>query len=278
MQQLSRPFQILLVVFVLFAAVWFVALRKHSSSSENTSAPAPSSSAQHAASTSSPGGGTPASSGSTYNGSAPGVAGLSRAIQKARGAVAQSQQNANQLQQKSAQASGQTQNDQTQNSKQTQHSSQAQSGQAQKSQTQGGTQQHQNSTQTHSASAKSAPSAFAQAHSKAVNGIPAMQATVESELQHGKVVALLFFNPKGSVDAAVRRELRRAGDSSHGKLAVHLASAKQVGTFGSFTRTVQVYSTPTILLINKAGVTSSLTGLTDAFSIEQAIREVKTAK
>ncbi|HEY2216577.1 MAG TPA: hypothetical protein VGH21_03715 [Solirubrobacteraceae bacterium] len=277
MPQLSRPFQILLAVFVLFAAVWFIALRKHSTSSESSSAPAPSSSAQHTASASSPGGGTPASSGSTYNGSAPGVAGLSRAIQKARGAVAQSQQNANQLQQKSAQASSQTQNGQAQSSSQAQHGNQAQSGQTQKRQTQSA-QHNQNSTQAHSPSAKSAPSSAAHVHPKAANGIPAMQATVESELHQGKVVALLFFNPKGSVDASVRRELRRAGSSSHGKLAVHFASAKQVGTFGSFTRTVQVYSTPTILLINKAGVTSSLTGLTDAFSIEQAVREVKAAK
>ena len=42
--------------------------------------------------------------------------------------------------------------------------------------------------------------------------------------------------------------------------------------------TVQVYSTPTILLINTKGSTSSLTGLTDAFSIGQAINEVKHAK
>ena len=41
---------------------------------------------------------------------------------------------------------------------------------------------------------------------------------------------------------------------------------------------MQVYSTPTILLINAKGKTSSLTGLTDAFSIGQAVKEVKRAK
>jgi hypothetical protein len=264
MPQLSRPFQILLVVFVLFAAVWFVALRKHSSSGESASAPAPASSAQHTASTGSPGGGTPASSGSTYHGSAPGVAGLSRAIQKARGAVAQSQQHANQPQQKSAQASSQTQN-----------GNQTQNGQTQSSQTQSEKSSGARSAKT---TAKSAPNAAGHAQSKATRGIPAMQATVEGELRHGKVVAVLFLNRKGSVDTVVRRELQRAGNSSHGKLAIHFASAKQVGSFGSFTRTVQVYSTPTILLINKAGATSSLTGLTDVFSIEQAVKEVKAAK
>ncbi|HEY2718802.1 MAG TPA: hypothetical protein VGI52_04160 [Solirubrobacteraceae bacterium] len=273
MPQLSRPFQIVLVVFVLFAALWFAVLRGHSagneSSSPSPSAASTSSAGAKQATPSSANAGSPASKGSVYHGSAPGVEGLSRAIQKARGAVAQSQQDANQQQQKSAQASSQTQGPQAQNS-------QAQASQ----QTRSSKQTHSRSSSAHGAAtkAKSTSSATAEAHSKAASGIPAMQATVEGELHQGKVVAVLFFNPKGSVDNVVRRELQRAGHSSHGKLAVHVASAKQVGAFGSFTRTVQVYSTPTILLINKAGVTSSLTGLTDAFSIEQAVREVKAAK
>ncbi len=94
MTHISRPFQIALAALVLFIAVWFIALRGHSSSS-SSSAPAPASSPSSQAQ-SAPGGGTPASKGGVYHGSAPGVEGLSRAIQKARGAVAQSQQNAKQ--------------------------------------------------------------------------------------------------------------------------------------------------------------------------------------
>jgi hypothetical protein len=41
---------------------------------------------------------------------------------------------------------------------------------------------------------------------------------------------------------------------------------------------VQVFSTPTMLLIDAHGKTSSLSGLTDAFGIEQAVRELKLAK
>jgi len=54
---------------------------------------------------------------------------------------------------------------------------------------------------------------------------------------------------------------------------VHVEQAGEVGSFGSFTHTVKVYSTPTILLINAEGKTSSVTGLTDAFSIGQAIKK-----
>lgn len=257
MTHISRPFQIALAALVLLVAVWFLALRGHSGESSSSSSSSPSSAssspASPSASQSAPGGGTPASKGRVYHGSAPGVEGLSRAIQKARGAVAQSQQSAKQ--QSSAQSSSGAQKHNTQT--QTSQSHSAKQTQVQQKQSQ----QAQNSQQ-----------------SKAASGVPAMQLVVEGELKHGKVVAVLFWNPKGAVDATVRRELRTAGRAQHGKLAVHVARSNQVGSFGSFTHTVQVYSTPTILLINAKGSTSSLTGLTDAFSIGQAIKEVKQAK
>jgi hypothetical protein len=105
-----------------------------------------------------------------------------------------------------------------------------------------------------------------------------MQAAVEAELKQGRTVAVLFWNPKGTVDAVVRRELAAARRALGGKLAVHVARSSEVGSFGSFTRTVRVYATPTILLINTHGKTSSSAGLIDAFGIEQAVREVKRAK
>lgn len=244
MTQISRPFQIVLAAFVVFAAVWFIALRGHSSGGgSSSSSPQP-------AAQSSPGGGTPASKGGVYHGAAPGVEGLSRAIQKARGAVAQSQQQA-------AHGAGATQ---------------TRSGQTQTQQAQT---QSQSQTQRPQAQSRPQQSQSGPTHTHSKLSVPAMQATVEGELKQGKVVAVLFWNPKGTVDATVRRELRAASGSLHGKLAVHVARSSEVGSFGNFTRTVQVYSTPTILLVNARGKTSSLTGLTDAFSIEQAIKEIK---
>lgn len=274
MTHISRPIQIALAAAVLFIAVWFVALRGHgastsSSSSGSSSSPAASSSAPSSGSQSSaqnaPGGGTPASKGHVYHGSAPGVEGLSRAIQRAQGAVAQSQQNAQQSRQKSQEASsgaqsrnaqGQTQNSQAQGGQQTQ---QTQSRQQQ-------TQQQQ--SQSKSSSTQATPA----------KGVPAMQAVVEGELAHGKTVAVLIWNPKGADDATVRRELRAAGRDAHGKLVVHVARSSEVGSFGSFARAVQVYSTPTILLIDSKGRTSSITGLTDVFAIEQSLHELHKAK
>src|SRR2546421_5070815 len=96
MAQLSRPYQVALAAIVLLAAVWLLALRGHSSGGgESTSTPAPKPSTST----------RPGAPYTPYKGSAPGVAGLTRAIQKAHGAVAQSERNAKRLEERSAQAS-----------------------------------------------------------------------------------------------------------------------------------------------------------------------------
>lgn len=260
MTQISRPFQIALAAIVLLAAVWFVALRGHSSGGEGAGSSASSASSPPAAPAKAPakaaGSDGSAPGGSVYHGPAPGVEGLTRAITKAQGAVALSQRKAKQLQEKSAQAS-----------------SPAAGGSA------------QSSAGSSSAGSKAAPArkpqsaaASGKAGAQKHSGTASRQATVEGELKQGKVVAILFWNPKGSVDAVVHRELLAADRALGGKLAVHAASSKQVGSFGSFTRTVQVYGTPTILMVNTDGQTSSVTGLTDVFAIEQAVKEVKQAK
>jgi cytoskeletal protein RodZ len=257
MTHISRPFQIALAAIVLFVAVWFVALRGHSSGTESSgsgaSATVPATTPQQASgSSASPGSGSSSSPSAADHATAPGVAGLTRAIAKARGAVAQ--------QQKSDHAS-------TSASPQPTHTSStgASHGSSAKSQ----------QSAAAAAPAKAAPKSAAKTPAK--SGVPAMQLVVESQLKQGKVVAILFWNPKGTVDAVVRRELQAASRTFGGQLAVHVARSGQVGSFGTFTRAVQVYGTPTILMVNTKGVTSSVPGLKDAFSIEQAVREVKQA-
>jgi hypothetical protein len=254
MTQISRPFQIALAVLVLFVAVWFLALRGHSSSGSgaqslapavsSASSSSPSSSAASAntstSSSSAPGSGSKAAQHKAHHAAAPAAGGLKHAIVKAQGAVKRSEHKASAT-----------------------HAAKAAPKPA---------------TTRKSASANAAkPHAVAPAKANVVTSAN-MQKAVEAELKHGSVVALLFWNPKGTVDGVVRHELQAVSHSSHGNVAVHVARADEIGSFGSFTRAVQVYSTPTILLINTKGKTSSLTGLTDAFGIEQAVREVKQAK
>ncbi|MFI4994118.1 MAG: hypothetical protein ACHQCH_10965 [Solirubrobacterales bacterium] len=246
MAQLSRPYQIAFVAMAFLVLVWFVALRGHSSSSSpGSSASAPASAASQAKA---------AAPSPVYHGAAPGVEGLTRAIAKAHGAVATSQQNAKELQEKSAQASGQS--TATTPSTTATHSSQA---------------------VAPASTSKSAARTAVKPHKAAASGTPAQQKVVESELKGGKVVLLLFWNPKASVDVAVHKELQAVGRKLRGKIAVHAAEAKQVGSFGSITKAIQVYETPTILLVNRHGVTTTLTGLTDVYSLEQTIEEARHA-
>jgi hypothetical protein len=291
MTQISRPFQIALLAMGLFVAVWFIALRGHSASTGGSGASSSSSSspaqAGKAATT-----GAPASSSASgaekaaaaptpiYHGAAPGVAGLTRAIAKAHEAVATSQENAKQLERSSAQASGSSVTSgagasTTPNPHAPATTTSSGSSTAPRAGAQGA---RERAAATRGAAASKAASSGARAArpGSAKASRPAMQATVERELKHGKVATILFWNSRASVDESVHRELQAVGRSLGGQIAVHNARAAQVGSFGSITRTVRVYQTPTILIVNPHGQTTTLTGLEDVFSIEQAIDEAQS--
>ncbi len=107
MAQLSRPYQIALGAVAVLGLVWVMALRGHAANPSEpapTAPPAPSSTAKAVAEAKAAAAPTP-----VYHGAAPGVEGLTRAIAKAHGAVATSQQNAAQLKRKSSEASGESQ-------------------------------------------------------------------------------------------------------------------------------------------------------------------------
>jgi hypothetical protein len=252
MTQISRPFQIALAVLVLFIAVWFLALRGHSSggsgSGSSAAAVAAPASASSSAAATSPATAAKGASGigskaahKAHHAAVTGEPSLKHTIDKAQGAVKN-------------------------------HSPhKAQSTTAAKS-------SPKVVAKAKTTAAPKAAKSHAAAPTKASSASANTQQAVEAQLKQGKVVAVLFWSPRGTVDGVVRHELQAVSHSSHGRVAVHIAGADEIGAFGSFTRAVQVYSTPTILLINAKGKTSSVSGLTDTFGIEQAVREVKLAK
>lgn len=263
MAQISRPFQIALGAVALLGLVWVFALHRPSSTSSTAAkaaaehevaAATPKASASTKASASkgsAAAGGKSSGSGSgAYHGSAPGVAGLTGAVAKAHGAVAASQKNAKQLEEKSAQASGSA----------TPSSSSA------------ATTTPARTSAPAKASAPTRTTSPSTSQSKAPS--LARQHLVEDELAQGRVVALLFWSSKGADDAAVKNAIEQLAKSDHG-LAVHVAGASQVASFGTITRGIQVYGTPTILIVAKHGQTRTLTGLQDAYAIQQAISEAR---
>jgi hypothetical protein len=297
MAHLSRPYQIALAVLALFAVVWVFALRSHSpSSSSGETPPAPVQASAPKTVTPAKGAGSATSSSSPiYHGSAPGVQGLTRAIAKAHGAVSTSESNAKQLAERSAQASSAAATPTT-----------APAATAPASPT------HVTSTPTpvakvptstapattHASTTHTSPSHPVVKARSGVGRTPARQALVERALHEGKPAVILFWSKKGSDDVAVRYELRlleaihhmikpiahvpvvrealaREGFELGKPFAAFEASASQVSSFGTITRGVQVYSTPTVLVVSKSGKTTVITGLTDAFALEQAIDEAR---
>jgi hypothetical protein len=269
MAQLSRPFQIALLAAAMLAGVLLFTLTRSSSSATGGSTPAvsPAAPATPAATATAKAQGSTSNSAtaSTHSshGSGDSLGGLSRAIDKAHHAAAVTQQNSNHLAEKSAQASNETTPVRT--SSAATHAPAASATAATPA------------TRSPSKTSTSAPANTShKSTSSSATAVPSGQRTVEAELAKGDVVVLLFWNPAGADDATVHSAVQTIA-SAHRQVAVQEATASQVADFGSITRGVQVYATPTILIINKQGKTLVLTGVQDTFSIEQAIAEARSS-
>lgn len=254
----------------MLGLVWMIALRGHA---PNPSEPAPAASslapATATASATSAAAEAKAAAAPTpiYHGAAPGVEGLTRAIAKAHGAVASSQQNAQQLSRKSGEASSASQSSTSAPS-----SVAAAHGAT-------GAAATQKAIEATALARKAAVRSHARAGAtpKTHRGRTAQQLAVEHELAQGKTAMLVFWNPRSTVDRDVRAQAVALAAGSNGTVAVHTALAHQVGMFGRITEVVHVYQTPTILIVNRHGVVSTLTGLTDVFALRQAVREARSA-
>jgi hypothetical protein len=262
MAQLSRPYQIGLAAVAVLAAAWLILLGgHHSSTSGGGSSSAPASQARTVHAPNAPAAAKAHPQGNagsaTGGGSASSLGGLGHAIEKAHGAVGASQKNAKELASKSAQAS-------------TPNSTSSKAAGA-------GAAAHAKSTPSAATSAPSAthaaPKSAPSTHGTVRATVAVRQHAVERQLKQGKIALIFFWNPKGADDRAVNRSL---GQLPHNlRIAINRARANAVTTFGTITRGVQVYGTPTLLVVNKKGEVTTMTGLQDPYTIAQAIREAR---
>jgi hypothetical protein len=100
---------------------------------------------------------------------------------------------------------------------------------------------------------------------------------VREAMSDGKVVVLLFFNPRGADDQLVRGELGQV--STHGGRAfIVSAPVREVSRFDSVTRGVQVLQSPTVLVIDRAHHARTLVGYTDRAEIGQWVSAAVAAR
>jgi hypothetical protein len=302
MAQFSRPYQIILGVVVVFGLIWAVALRSHSSNPSKPTASAPT--APSSASANGSSGANPAAATPVYHGAAPGVEGLTRAIAKAHGVVAESQRNVQEQANNAHALTGEAQASATTThttaaGKTTQSVTVTRNTNAAPSFARRTVTSSHTSTQAHGTTTTVTHTSTTTVHKvtpahrvvapidkptvrvhstvKHSSTKSAQQVAVEHELAQGKTVMLFFWTPSSTVDQQNEAQAKTLADRSKGTLTLHLALANQVGEFGTITEVVHVYQTPTILIVNKHGVVSTLTGLTDVFALEQAVHEAQSA-
>lgn len=232
--QLSRPFMIALGAVVAVLAAWMLFLHPHGASTSS---------------------GSPAASSSASSGpQAPGVKGLVTAVGKAHAAVAQSQHAAAAVSSETADS--------------------PHPGGASAIAATGGTAAAAPSgpaTGTGKAVFKPSPappsSPAATSHATAPGS---RAAEVTGPISQGKVVVILFWDPKAADDQATQRQL--AGVSRRdGRVVVLQATPDQVASFGNVTRGLQLLETPTTVVIDHRYQATTLSGLTDTATIEQAV-------
>lgn len=94
--------------------------------------------------------------------------------------------------------------------------------------------------------------------------------TVQTAVSDHKVLALLFYNPAGADDQAVKQEL--AAVSTHKGQVVKLSiPLNEAASFTNVTQQVPVNLSPTLVLVSRTGNADELVGYTDPFTINQLV-------
>jgi hypothetical protein len=100
--------------------------------------------------------------------------------------------------------------------------------------------------------------------------------SVRKALASNKILVLAFFNPKASDDRAVRRSLAKV-NRWNGEVAIRSADISRVSRFGAVTRGSDVQQSPTIVVVDRNEKAERLVGFEDTLSIDQAVVDAMRA-
>jgi hypothetical protein len=236
--------QIVLVVTVLFAAVWFVALRPKAPQAESPPAATPAAQTQ-----------TPTTASQGPGSSLPGS--LGRSVEKARDASSASDAANAARDGAEAASTGEPATDASAASPSSASASPAASAGA-------------------SGAAASKAAKTAAARRAAAPKPTATPARVQQAIAGGKVVVMLFWDRRTSVDRAVRLAIGTAGPRGRG-VFVAAAPIAMVSKYASITRGVQVLQAPTVVVVDRRKQATLLTGFVDRGEIAQAVADARAA-
>jgi hypothetical protein len=125
-----------------------------------------------------------------------------------------------------------------------------------------------------------APATTAAAKPKAKAKAKAATRDASAPLLHAldakHAVVLVFWNRRGSDDRAVRRAVS-AIDRHDGKVVVKVAPVAAVGRYEAITRDVQVLQSPTVLVIGPDRKARAIVGFTTTGELDQAVGDTLAA-
>ena len=100
---------------------------------------------------------------------------------------------------------------------------------------------------------------------------------VDRALARHKVIALLFYNPAGSDDQAVKRELATI-PTSRGRVVSLAVPLSEIGRYPVVTNQVFVQSSPTLVIIDSSARAFTLVGFSARFEIAHRIDDALSAR
>ncbi|HEX2086189.1 MAG TPA: hypothetical protein VHF89_10940 [Solirubrobacteraceae bacterium] len=112
---------------------------------------------------------------------------------------------------------------------------------------------------------------------KALDKGPQAAKKVLTDVVRGKVAVLLFWDRRLTDDRAVHRAVTGL-DRRGGKVAVHVAPIRNLAAYESITRGVPVVTSPTVLIIDRAGRARSVGGLTVPGELEELVGKALRVK
>ena len=239
MSQVSRPMQIALAATLLVLVVWFVALRPKPALHDDSAATPPAAAPA-----------TPAPTGAT----APGAAGLGRAVEKAHGAVTTANGDAARAEQTSADGAAPA------------RATTGAAHPAASARTGAGAAAHVAKPATHHGAAA--------AHRRTAG---AQVLAVKSALRHHRAIAIAFVDPRTADARAVAGEMRHV--SHFGGRAMTLAvPLSKLSDYAFITKSVEVTVAPTVVIVDPRRRAATIVGFADRGEIEQRIADALAAK
>ncbi len=105
-----------------------------------------------------------------------------------------------------------------------------------------------------------------------ISATGARLSVVAAALRAHKVIALLFYNPAATDDRAVKQELNTVPTRGH-RVVTLAAPVSELARYSIVSNQVPVNVSPTLVLIDRAGLASTIVGFADRFEIAQRVSD-----